>query len=207
MGNQLTSNAEALRLFFTEDIYLVDDFSKSVLTEPVTAIATPLPEEAVTIPLAKPNIEVKTITAPLIVEESKPVMAKNFDFKFLGKNENKILILVNDAENETSTLQGRELLRKLVLAIGLTVKDFALVNYAHYIGATFNDLNNVFSPKLLLAFGVSTKQLALEEQALHTLLDFGATKMVFTLNLHDLDGDEASKKLLWTSLKKLKINE
>lgn len=207
MGNQLTSNAEALRLFFTEDIYLVDDFSKSLLTEPVNATVGQLQKEVVAVPHTKSSIEAKSATKTLIIEEPKPLMAKNFDFKFLGKNENKILILVNDAENETSTLQGRELLRKLVLAIGLTVKDFALVNYANYTGATFNDLNSFFSSKLLLSFGVSTKQLALEEQALHTLFNFGATKMVFTLNLHNLDSDEASKKLLWTSLKKLKINE
>ena len=157
MGNQLTSNAEALRLFFTEDIYLMQ-------------LA---PEQKV-------------------------------EFKYLGKNQKNILILVNDQINEVSSEQGRELLRKLVKAIDLTANDFALVNYANYKDADYNMLSDFFKCQLVLAFGVSSADLGLPVEPLHQIMTHNNTRFIFTTNLHDLDADQVSKKTLWTSLQQLK---
>jgi hypothetical protein len=168
MANQLTSNAEALRLFFTEDIYL-------------------LPEDNVT----------------AVVEKNESVKV-NVAFKYLGKNQRNILILVNDHQNDVSTEQGRELLRKLVKAIGLTANDFALVNYAAYKEQKFNDFKAAFNCDLVLAFGVEAADLGLPQQVQHQLINYGDIKLVFTTNLADLDQDQASKKLLWASLQQLK---
>ncbi|WP_316785586.1 hypothetical protein [Pedobacter frigiditerrae] len=199
MANQLTSNAEALRLFFTEDVYLVKDDSQNAFVEPVTVKA----ELVSHIPAIKPITKEETPSLP-IVEEPKPKMQKEWNFEFLGKNQKGILILVNDAANKVSSPQGTELLRKLVKAIELTNNDFALVNYANYLDATFDDLNRVFSCQLLISFGVGAKTLGLAEQALHQMSKAEQTRMIFTANLHDLDADQASKKLLWATLQQLK---
>ena len=203
MSSQLTSNAKALRLFFTDDVYLVKDEMQNTFAEPVK-LAEPITQPTV---VAKP-IEVAEITQPVvlptIVEEPKPAFKKVAEFKFLGKNEKQILILVNDQHNEVSTEQGRELLRKLVNAIGLTAKDFALVNYANYTTATFNDLHDFFACKMVLAFGVLPNQLGLNEQHLNQFVQHENSKLIFTKNLHDLDTDPASKKLLWASLQQIK---
>lgn len=203
MSNQLTSNAEALRLFFTEDVYLVKNELQTAFVEPVKVnVASPQPEVVV-----MPTVSVKPIeqalVLPNIVEEPKPTLKKTFDFKFLGKNERRILILVNDKQNDVSTEQGRELLRKLLLAINLAGRDFALVNYANYEDALFDDLNSFFNCQFLLSFGVTASQLGIKEQALHQLVQYNATKLILTTNLHDLDSDQASKKTLWSSLQKI----
>ena len=199
MANQLTSNAEALRLFFTEDVYLVKDDSQNAFIEPVTLKADLVSH----ISAIEPTIKDETPRLP-IVEEPKPTIKGEWNFEFLGKNQKGILILVNDRNNKVSSPQGTELLRKLVKAIELTNNDFALVNYADYIDATFDDFNKVFSCQLLISFGVGAKTLGLAEQALHQLSKLEQTRMIFTTNLHDLDSDQVSKKLLWATLQQLK---
>ncbi|MGF1922884.1 MAG: hypothetical protein ACQUHE_01800 [Bacteroidia bacterium] len=168
MNNQLTSNAEALALFFTEDIYLV---------------SSSIQEEG---------------------EVNLGVQKQKADFKFLGKNQKNILILVNDSENEVSTLPGRELLRKLVKAIDLTANDFALVNYSAYSSNTYRDFREFFNCKLTLAFGVEPAALELPHQTYHQLAVYEGDTVLFAKNLHDLDSDLNSKKMLWASLQQLK---
>lgn len=181
MANQLTSNAEALRLFFTEDIYLVSKASEIM-----------------------PALEVLSSKTDEVEHEVFTSKKPNTDFKYLGKNQKKILILVNDNQHDVSTERGRELLRKLVKAINLTANDFALVNYAGYTSEKFEDLEGFFNCKLLLAFGVSATDLNLPVQPLHQLANFNNIQLLFTTNLDDLDGDQAGKKILWASLQQLK---
>ncbi|WP_293299710.1 hypothetical protein [Pedobacter sp. UBA4863] len=203
-SDQLITNAEALRLFFNDDVYLVGDnglaeakTNKEHLQglntaadqeqgQPVIAERTPSPEA----------------TLPK-VEEVVSTYHTALNFKYLGKNEKSILILVNDAQNPVSSPQGTELLRKLVLSINLKNADFALVNYAAYRTATFEQLQLFFRCKLVLSFGVSAKTLGLAEQALHKLNLFNEVKMIFTHNLHDLEIDIPAKKQLWATLKNL----
>lgn len=185
MSAQLTNNAEALRLFFTEDIYLVAENNSQIETE--TNLSNSISED-------------KKVENPIII----PQKAKT-EFKFLGKNLKNILILVNDAENEVSTEQGRELLRKLVKAIDLTASDFALINYANYSSEKYEELSNFFSCNLMMSFGVSADNLGLPTQPLNQLIKYKEATHIFAKNLKDLDSDLASKKMLWASLQQLKV--
>ena len=203
MSSQLTSNAKALRLFFTDDVYLVKSEMQNTFVEPVK-LSSSAPQPPVVVKLVDEKIAVKSAVLPNLVEEPKPLLQKAITFKFLGKNEKQILILVNDKQNEVSSEQGRELLRKLVNAIALTAKDFALVNYANYEAAKFNDLHQFFGSKMVLAFGVFPNQLGLNEQPLNQFVAHNDSKLIFTKNLHDLDTDPTSKKLLWASLQQIK---
>lgn len=194
MLNQLTSNAEALRLFFTEDVYLVKDEVSDV----------PLVQVDNIVELQEPKVE-------QIVEQSKAVqpsiitaIPQQVSFEYLGKNQKGILILVHDNKNKVSSPQGTELLRKLVKAIELTNNDFALVNYAAYPGTSFDVLKQYFKCKLILSFGVECQQLSIAAQPANQLNEFQDVKLVFTSNLHDLDGDQTAKKMLWATLQKLK---
>ncbi|MEJ5993073.1 hypothetical protein WG904_01490 [Pedobacter sp. Du54] len=166
MDTQLTSNAEALRLFFTEDIYLVTE-----------------------------SIAIDKIVNGLDVVE----------FKFLGKNQKNVLILVNDSLNDVSTEQGKKLLRKLLKAINLTNNDFALVNYADYTSAKYKKLESFFGCRIMIAFGVEPMELDLPTHPMHQLVTYNEAKHVFAKNLHELDSDLTSKKILWASLQQLKI--
>lgn len=195
MANQLTSNAEALRLFFTDEVFLVKDAPQATYVEPVAAVKPTTAE-----PL--PSIQVTSAETPQ--REKLQQVAKSWEFSFLGKNQKRILILVNDADNPVSTKEGTELLRNLVKAIGLTNNDFALVNYAPYDGAKFNDLQQFFKPELVLSFGVGHSQLDLSAQPLHQLSLLETTKLIFTHNLSVLHQDHQSKKVLWSALQQIK---
>ncbi|TCD04575.1 hypothetical protein EZ449_16625 [Pedobacter frigidisoli] len=217
MENQVTNNANALRLFFTEDVFLVEDKSVKILplvnTEAVFATENTLVavvEETVipqgSIPAASIKVEetAKTysqeVEIPRIVAE--PVAPKSF--KFLGRNKKSVLILVNDKQNDVSTEQGRELLRKIVKAVDLGTPDFALVNYANYSGTDFAELHQFFKPVIMLSFGVEINHLKLNLTWQNDIIIHESTRIIFAPNLHDLDGDLTAKKLLWGNLQKIK---
>ncbi|PWS30845.1 hypothetical protein [Pedobacter paludis] len=217
MENQVTNNEHALRLFFTEDVFLVEDKSIQMapgnIEKPVFADEPVFVKEHLESPLAQeiPKIEAdilskevkeypKPADIPLIVEE--PVAPKVF--KYLGGNKKSVLILVHDKTNDVSTEQGRELLRKIVKAVDLGTPDFALLNYANYLGTDFIELHQFFKPQIMLSFGVETQTLKLNLIWQNEIILHETTKMIFAPNLHDLDGDISAKKLLWGNLQKLK---
>ena len=201
MANQLTSNAEALPLFFTEEIFLIKDEVKE-------SVATPIVVKEEIVELAAPQIEVPMLSVEPILStptsQKEPTIVK-MEFKFKGLNKKNILILVKDPAHEVSGAEGVELLRKIVLSIGLQGADFALVNYANYPNTSFNSLKEFFNCKLMFAFGVVCNELQLNEVPSNQLVQQEGTRMVFAENLQSLDSNKAGKIALWAALKELKI--
>lgn len=217
MENQVTNNENALRLFFTEDVFLVEDKSVKIAFEAIekpvfadTAIpVNELVESESTnenplviaiIPSEEAKNYPKPTDIPQIVEE--PVAPKGF--KYLGGNQKSVLILVHDKMNDVSTEQGRDLLRKIVKAVALGTSDFALLNYANYLGTDFIELHQFFKPQIMLSFGVEALNLKLNLTWQNEIILHETTKMIFAPNLHDLDSDINAKKSLWGNLQKLK---
>ncbi|CAM4168305.1 hypothetical protein SAMN06265348_105322 [Pedobacter westerhofensis] len=190
MAEQLTTSAEALRLFFTDDIYLVKSDSIADVDLPAVSAAAvaPVPRES------------EQASASVPAQASAP--APETVFKYLGKNQKNVLILVHDSENEVSSESGRALLRNLVKAMQLTANDFALLNYFNYTHVKFEELSKFFNSTLVLGFGVSPVQLGLTDQPQHTIGTHGTIKLVFTGRLDELADDQDGKKKLWSSLKK-----
>lgn len=176
MDSQLTADETALHLFFTDDVYLVN--------EPVASYDR---QEAVADEHAA-----KAVVSPAVA------------FEFLGKNKRNILILVSDEHNEVSDEAGRELLRKIMKSVNLTANDFALLNYAKYKSTDFKQLQEYFSCKLVLAFGVTPAQLSLTSaHPVHAIIQEGDVKMIFSSALEVLHQDPAGKKALWGILQNL----
>ncbi len=192
MGDQLANNPEALRLFFTEEIYLVP--------EPVVE------DVQVQRPVVQPAAIAgqSSATADLTIAR-EPAPERRRDFVFLGKNKRNILILVNDEQHEVSTEQGRELLKNLVKAINLTGADFALLNYSAYQETSFEELQQYFSSKVLFAFGVRAAQLGLPYEDQNSLIMHEGIKMIFSSNLDQLSSDMPGKKVLWSCLKQMNM--
>ncbi|MBB2149656.1 hypothetical protein [Pedobacter gandavensis] len=229
MGSELTTNGAALRLFFTEDIYLIkgeegystEEALGSVVQEDSAGFIG-AEEESLSL-AAEENTQIPQVTNPATVTASPvvpaiptipqpisiPVLAAAAEkpaalsFTFLGKNKKKILILVNDATHEVSDEAGRELLRKIVKSINLTASDFALLNYANYPKASFTELQQYFSSGLIFAFGVSAADLKLATQPENKIVMEGDVRLIFSAELRKLEQDPAGKKALWGSLKQL----
>ena len=217
MENQVTNNANALRLFFTEEVFLVKDenveISHHVAAEPVLEqISSSIkPDINVDSPLINPgislpnNIEIlknKPESVEILPNIADSTMEKSF--KFLGGNKKSVLILVNDHTNDVSTEQGKELLRKIVKAVDLGTADFALVNYATYPGTTFASFYQFFKPLIMLSFGVEIADLELNYEWQNEIITYETTRIIFAPNLHLLDSDLNAKKLLWGNLQKIK---
>jgi DNA polymerase III psi subunit len=251
MGDQLASGAEALRLFFTDDLFLVKEeeivyetaAANPVKVMPAADAATAggrLAEEAVNVkttqsaaatnlPLVDASVEtagepeIGKVTSMLnIIDHINggeavalvPAGQKKADeaivtvppvFKYLGKNQKNVLILVNDQQNETSTERGRELLRNIVKALQLTASDFALLNYAAYEHTPLTALTDFFKSQLVLSFGVSAAELGLAVQGVNTLINKEGVQLIFSQNLDPLADSQADKKALWGSLKQIKL--
>ncbi len=226
MSDQITNNPEALRLFFTEDIFLVDATQKApapLKSEelPTEASAPAAPEQTTLaakpataaaqataeIPELKiPEISLPTAADPVRVEtEAVEPVAHKQHFQYVGANQKQILILVDDALHPVSTLKGRELLGNILKAINLSRNDCALVNYASCSGADFTMLADFFQPRFLFSFGVLPAQLGLPEAAQNSIVQQEACKIIFSSNLDPLSDDPAIKKQLWTSLKQINL--
>ncbi|RNL54713.1 hypothetical protein [Pedobacter jejuensis] len=213
MESQVTNNANALRLFFTEDVFLVEDKDVKIdaevayeaVSDDLNALKHVADSSEISIPKDENPILVahkhpESLEIPPILEENKP----KTEFKFLGGNKKFVLILVNDKTYDVSTEQGRDLLRKIVKAIDLSTPDFALLNFANHIGTDYAELQQFFKPQLMLAFGVETSHLNLDLVWENEILTHESTRMIFAPNLHDLDGNLAEKKALWSHLQKIK---
>nr|WP_068891411.1 hypothetical protein [Pedobacter panaciterrae] len=188
MVSPLTTNGEGLRLFFTDDIYLVNE-----------------PEGALNVQIqAKVKEEVPSLAQSSIVSEPLvPLIKAQPEFKFLGNNNRNILILVYDEHNDVSDEKGRELLRKIVKSINLTANDFALLNYAKCKDVNYAQLKTRFSSVIVFAFGVSSAQLGLKQHPENTVVTEDSVKLIFSSTLQKLDEDTNGKKVLWGSLKQL----
>lgn len=217
MENQVTNNANALRLFFTEEVFLVKDESVEILplrnpepvfqAEKVSATEvkeTVLKGETTQIPGIKPTEIPKAYTQGPEISHFVAEPTSETTFKYLGGNKKSVLILVNDGEHDVSTEQGRELLRKIVKAVDLGTPDFAILNYSNYIGTDFAELHQFFKPTIMLSFGVEIAELRLNLIWQNEIIVHGATRMIFAPNLHHLDSDLTAKKLLWGHLQKIK---
>ncbi|MCX2477096.1 hypothetical protein OQZ33_22365 [Pedobacter sp. MC2016-05] len=218
MENQLTNNANALRLFFTEDIFLVKDESVQIaLVDNEKPVSNPIvsetdltgekilqpKSEAILVETNEESAKSYTpqVEIPRVLAEPKSPKT----FKFLGGNKKSVLILVNDKLNDVSTPEGRELLRKIVKAVDLGTPDFAVVNYAQYMGTEYVDFHEFFKPAIMLSFGVEISDLKLNLVWQNEIIQHESTKIIFAPNLHQLDSDLTAKKLLWGNLQKIKL--
>jgi len=203
MERQLTADEKALPLFFTDDLYLVAEAETfppqqvTIESLPVSASALAVEQPIAPQPTLAPQEVVLQPVAP-----AQPAVPQTV-YKFLGNNKRNILILVNDAGNEVSDEKGRELLRKIVKSVNLTAADFALLNYAGYQNANFEQLKQHFSCVFVFAFGVSPEDLGLNDHPQNKVVTIGSVKLIFSAELRKLEEDMEAKKTLWGSLKQM----
>lgn len=188
MPDQLTTNGDALILFFTDDVYLVNE----------PGITWGMPSDSEVKPPSKPKETVANSETP--IESESPAT-----FQFLGSNKRNILILVNDEDNEVSDESGKELLKKIIKSINLVSADFALLNYAKHKGTGFEDLLKFFKSSLIISFGVEPAQLGLKDHPSNIVVSEQDVRIIFSHELRKLNADIAVKKALWGVLQKLEI--
>ena len=191
MGQQLLENDAALRLFFTDPIFIAVD-----KTSAGAKMADNTPQEqAVESPVAKPS---KGGHQP-----DQPMPSIQPNFTFIGGNEQHILVLVNDSSHSVSNPEGAELLRNILKFMQLKTADFALVNYANNTTATFTELREFFKPKLMLGFGIDAESLGLADAQPNTPTKMDECMILLAKDLPAMSADNNEKRTFLTALKAL----
>lgn len=123
---------------------------------------------------------------------------------YLGKNLKQILIIVNDSEavhlNDTDTA----LLTGILNACKLNFNDVALLNIAQYNDIDFSELQNNFNPKVMIAFGINLKSIAIENHYDHYIISKLKTiTFLYASSLTQIGKNVEEKKQLWNCLKSI----
>jgi len=171
---------ESLKLFFDEEIYLIEDnnFKESVPDELKTE--TPIKAE---------------ISTPSVVE--KPI-AEAISLNYKGGNAKGIAIIINDDSNEYLNDTDETLLLNILKAIGLSLEDVAIINQ-HNSGIEW--LSQIDFTKAIV-FGIlpSVYSISCENYSIQQKED---ASWLFSDTLFSLGSDKVLKGKLWGELKKL----
>lgn len=189
MGQQLLENDAALRLFFTDPIFIAAD-NPSIAAKNAGNASQETNQEN-TINPDQPN----TVTS----EPTNLPVTPNFTF--MGGNAQHILVLVNDASHSVSTPEGAELLRNILKFMQLKTADFALVNYANNTDATFTELQEFFQPKLMLGFGIDPKKMGIDDANENTATTLNGCVILLAKDLPTISADNNEKRTFLTALK------
>lgn len=123
--------------------------------------------------------------------------------RFLGKNEKKIVIIVNESNATFINDNDLQLLTGILNACKLTLSDTAIVNI-YRKGFTYQTIVEELQPAVILMFGIELKRL---EFPLHfpeyQIQKYNDQQFLSAPSLQTLAVDIPSKKTLWTILQNI----
>jgi len=167
---------EFLKYIYNDDIYLIDKLS------------------------INKNEELEENGAPNKNQDQTPIVKEPLPISYFGKNEQGILILVNDPANDLLNQSDLDLLMKIVESgLRYSKNDFALVNTAKF--PSYQILDEV-EYHYLIAFGIDLSSI-FPDQSLYSIQDVDGKKVLFSEDLSVLATDESKKRQLWNSLKSM----
>jgi len=127
---------------------------------------------------------------------------KQENLNYLGNNQKKILVIVEDKEslhlNDTDTA----FLTGILNACKLNFNDIALFNTANHIETDFTKMQQHFNPKYVLLFGVEPKSISIgSDFEYYTPGNFNNIVLLNAASLKHIAKNVDEKKLLWNALK------
>lgn len=177
MSSLLSDNQAALRMLFTEDIYIIDKTPVQLRTEQVkTHISEPLSKDEI-------EKEVKT------------------DFEYVGDNNKYFLVLINDAVHTRMNPVHQDMLMKVMAAKKLELRDLAIVNISRYHQADFNSLKAFFTCNYLVMFGVDPLKIGLPATTLNKAEQKGNVKILATYSFDEMRNSDDKKREFWNVMK------
>ena len=137
--------------------------------------------------------------------KSKPTPnGKGPILKFLGNNKRNILILINEKEQAFLSDGDLTFLISILNACKISVEDTALVNCYQCTDAVYENLQEQFSPGIILFLGTEPQDLDFPIQIPHYHIQkYNKQQYVCAPSLKVLAADKEEKKQLWNVLKAL----
>ena len=143
----------------------------------------------------------------LVVLDAKQLKTESLtggEFKFLGKNEKKILILVNDHHSVHLSDKDTEFLSGILVACKLSFNDIALMNLSKNKNEAFDKLFDFFTPQHIIFLGIDPNAYTLPiERNYYQIYQLNNCSYLSGPSLITIVASTEEKKLLWTALKKL----
>ena len=195
MSTLHTNEPNALRLFMTEDIYIVDQ--QPVSAENEIKIEKPIVSEQVFITekTAMPEMPV-AIPVP-----DSAVIKKPKEFLYLGENNKYFLILIDDDKNREINSLHKETLLKIMSAKGLELRDLAILNLDQFPDTNITELKEFFSCSKMVLFGINPQRIELPNISSNKVENHANVKLFSTFSIDEMISDVTKKKEFWAIMK------
>ena len=140
----------------------------------------------------------------LIESSSASPAPIEINFKFLGENKKKVLVLVNQPSAVFLGDAELDLLSRMLGACKMDLGDIAVVNLNNYPASTYNQLVNFFKAKVVLLFDVSPSSLQMPiDFPQYQLQPLAGCTFLSSASLNVIDSVKEEKTKLWNALKRL----
>lgn len=196
-----TSDPIALRLLFSDELYLVDNIHEQN-NSAAQILRTSEAAEIVEIPDAH-----KAPEMPVVPEVVKvPEVPKSTElpvFNYLGENNKYFLLLVNQPGNAILNAKDLESLTSILTAKKFEVRDVAIMNLNKYPGITFEMLKAYFVNTRLVLFGVTPESLQLPAMPANKITTYQGVKILPTFSFEEMTADPSLKRIFWNEMKVL----
>jgi hypothetical protein len=195
MSTLHTNESNALRLFMTEDIYILDQ--QPVSSENEIKIEKPTVAEKVFI---AEKTAMSEIPVAIPVPDSA-VIKKPKEFSYLGENNKYFLILIDDAKNKEINSLQKETLLKIMSAKGLELRDLAILNLDQFPGTNITELKEFFSCSKMVLFGINPQRIELPPISSNKVENHANVMLFSTYNIDEMINDVTKKKDFWAVMK------
>ncbi|WP_299699526.1 hypothetical protein [uncultured Pontibacter sp.] len=208
-------NAEFLKHFMPETLYLLDVDQQPVVSAPEPVTEVPVLEKAqpVVSGVQAPSPADEELTAPTptatpaaaipkLPKIEPTTQPKSFDL--IGENRKGLIVLVTLPDSEFRALPQSQFLTKILAAIGFGPSDVAFVNNVSGAITKFEALRDTTKTNYIISFASRLDtDLPHEKFTLYNPVPVDSVPVVFSQSLAVLDGDQEQKKMLWGALQRV----
>ena len=151
------------------------------------------------------SAKTKANTEPPKIKPEPIGSDKNRDeWRYLGENKKKALVVVRYADITHLPDKQLSFLTKLLAACNLTLADVAILNFHHYNSSDFDKLINYFKPKVVLLFDIEPGEFGMPMKfPQFQVQGYRDSVFVSSPSLDTIEPDKNLKGKLWACLKKI----
>lgn len=155
------------------------------------------------IPGEKPAAPAITATPPAPPKVAEAPAVALPPVKFLGENQRRIALLINNANEVYLNDTLFNLLTNILNACKLGMQDVALINLHAYPEANFAALQQAVPMQYCIFFGMEPATLGVQGVQPYQVSQAGNTSLLYSSELGVIAEDKVMKGRLWNSLKQL----
>ncbi|NCD68768.1 hypothetical protein [Mucilaginibacter agri] len=185
-------NPALLHHFLQDDLYLLKEDQGAY--SDLSAKSASMPTEQPVSPI---------VEAPKAEPVQSVTETPKLNFKYLGSNKKKFLILVNYADAQYMAEAHLKALESTLGRKTLSIDDVAIVNIAAYANYQHQDYLTFFVPEKLLILGASAVPAGLASVKLNAIEQLENRLQLYTHNFDEMLADREKAKAFWEQMKNL----